>query len=83
MTNEKYYQRINKDILPFEEEYCTNEGSKDKGRIDCSYVIINNKKLTDIYLVELKVNDGVVDGTNGVNKHFIDINILIKFYYKI
>lgn len=78
MTNEKYYQRINKEILPFEEEYCTNEGSKDKGRIDCSYVIINNKKLTDIYLVELKVNDGVVDGTNGVNKHFIDINKMLK-----
>lgn len=69
-----------KDIYRFEEEYYTDEGikSNDKGRIDCVFVKINeniseNELDAELYLIELKVDSKVIGGSNGVNKHLIDI----------
>ena len=69
-----------KNIYRFEEEYYTSEKKNDdenKGRIDCVFAKIdeNSKSCynTEIYLIELKVDENVIDGTNGINKHLIDI----------
>lgn len=86
MINKNLYKRVNEKMLPFEEEYCTDEsdsGKKDRGRIDCSFVNIEGNclkdiYLKDIYLIELKVNENVVDGENGIHKHFIDIQNMLK-----
>ena len=61
----------NEECNEIDEECNIKDG--DRGRIDCIFVNIDNDKLKDIYMIELKVNEGVIDGTNGVNKHFIDI----------
>jgi len=89
---EKRYQQDlmnkyrNKNIFPFELEYYTWEKDEktedncsiDRGRIDSIFLNVDdNNKLKDIYMIELKVNENVVGGTNGVNKHFIDIYKLI------
>lgn len=71
-------------IYRFEEEYSTDElNSSEKGRIDCVFAKINketskNGYNTEIYLIELKVDEKVIDGTNGVHKHLIDIQNLCK-----
>ncbi len=66
-------------IYPFEEEYFIKEGKKkdeeENGRIDA---ILLSESGSDIFLIELKVNDNVIDGTNGVHKHLIDIEELFK-----
>ena len=84
---EKYYQHqfmTDKKVLKqfknlgidrlyrFEEEYYTYN-SQDKGRIDSVFVSLDGK---DLYLIELKVNRDVIKGTNGIHKHFIDIENL-------
>lgn len=74
-----------KNIYRFEEEYYTKEKSKkDRGRIDCIFVkidenskVINeDKPNAELYLIELKVDEGVIGGSNGVNKHLNDIEKL-------
>ncbi len=72
-----------KNIYRFEEEYYTsekNETNDDKGRIDCVFAKIDENSKdsfnTEIYLIELKVDENVIDGTNGINKHLIDIEKL-------
>lgn len=76
MTNKlvlKQFKQLGIDKLyRFEEEYYTFS-SQNKGRIDCVFVSLDGK---DIYLIELKVNRDVIKGTNGVHKHFIDIENL-------
>lgn len=59
-------------LYRFEEEYYT-KGKEDRGRIDSIFVSEEGK---DIYLIELKVNDNVIDGPNGIHKHLIDIENL-------
>lgn len=70
-----------KNIYRFEEEYYTSEeNNNDKGRIDCIFAKIdeNSKDYynTEIYLIELKVDEKVIDMNNGINKHLIDIGKL-------
>jgi len=89
---EKYYQHqfmlndfiLNKfkqlnvpNLYRFEEEYYTEENNdtKNKGRVDTIFVSLDGK---DIYLIELKVNDNVIGGTNGIHKHLIDIENLYE-----
>ena len=63
-----------KDMYKFEMEYPTNEGEKDKGRIDNVFVKIDkNTNTGEVYLIELKVDEKVIGGTNGIHKHLIDI----------
>lgn len=73
------FKKLGVDVYRFEEEYYTIEKG-DKGRIDTVFVSTDGK---DVYLIELKVNRNVVGGTNGIHKHFIDIeNLYIKYYSK-
>ena len=70
-----------KNLYRFEEEYYTDESKKDEnqsGRIDCLFLEINKDILTDIYLIELKVNENVLGNSNGIHKHLIDIENLLK-----
>ena len=90
-------------IYPFEEEYYIKEkDAKDNdsledeknGRIDSILFKMEKKVLTDVYLIELKVNADVVAGDNGVLTHLDDIKNLInktnfekqndkEFFYKL
>ena len=92
MTKNKlsYYSGLSS-VDPFEEEYYTRESDNDlrdddasdkRGRIDCIFVDTNENK-KDIYLIELKVNEGVIGKKNdlsehGINTHLDDINKLIN-----
>ena len=92
MTKNKlsYYCGLSS-VNPFEEEYYTRESNNDskdddasdkRGRIDCIFVDTNENK-KDIYLIELKVNEGVIGKRNdlsehGINTHLDDINKLIN-----
>ena len=49
-----------------------------KGRIDCIFSRIENDKLLDIYMIELKVNHKVILGSNGVLTHLDDIKYLMS-----
>lgn len=75
--NEESYRTIfgDKDVIPFEEEYYIVDGkeSDNNGRIDCVFYSKNGKSITDIYLIELKVDTGVIGGANGIHKHLLDI----------
>lgn len=78
----------------FEQEYGiknkrkTKSGNCKSGRIDCVFYKLKNKKIiTDIYLIELKVNKDVVLGDNGVITHLDDIREFLnceepKFSFK-
>jgi len=68
-------------IIPFEQEYNLKNKIRNKeGRIDCVFYQFDkiNKKITDIYLIELKVNEDVVAGNNGVLTHLDDIQSIIN-----
>lgn len=74
-------------IYPFEEEYyikekesedTTSDENEKNGRIDSVLFKMENKVLTDVYLIELKVNAEVVAGENGVLTHLDDIKNLIN-----
>lgn len=72
------------DMYPFEEEYYikekkTQKSSSDEknGRIDAVLYKRTGNLLKDIYLIELKVNEKVVAGDNGVLTHLDDIKNLI------
>lgn len=78
-------------IKYFEQEYgitnkerkveSDNGGKKQKdGRVDCVFYGIDEKsqKLTDIYLIELKVDEGVILGSNGVLTHLDDIYSFVQ-----
>lgn len=68
-----------KEITPFEEEYYINYPG---GRIDCVFYAVKDNVITDIYLIELKVDDKVLGGTNGIPTHLIDIeNIEENSFY--
>lgn len=77
---EKFGFKDNDIFYPFEEEYYTKESEKDsdgRGRIDNVFIKINEEKhIGEVYLIELKVNESVIDGTNGVHKHLKDIKEL-------
>lgn len=64
-----------KNMYKFEMEYPINEGVKnEKGRIDNVFVKIDKDKNTaEVYFIELKVDEKVIGGTNGIHKHLIDI----------
>lgn len=76
----------NKKVYPFEEEYYIIEDfSKSyfkkmdgNGRIDAIYIGEKDGKVTDIYLIELKVNENVVGGNNGIHKHLDNIKDLFS-----
>lgn len=76
MTNKlvlKQFKQLGIDKLyRFEEEYYTFNSQK-KGKIDSVFVSLDGK---DIYLIELKVNRDTIKGTNGIHKHFIDMEDL-------
>lgn len=62
----------------------TKKGTKDNdsGRIDCIFVDPKENK-SDIYLIELKVNEGVIGEVNnldyhGINTHLVDIDNLLQ-----
>lgn len=78
MTNKlvlKQFEKLGiKGLYRFEEEYYTFN-SEDRGRIDSVFVSMDGK---DVYLIELKVNGNVVDGSNGIHKHLIDIESLYE-----
>lgn len=90
--NEKKYQhqflvtttKINKDkdeisdLIPFEEEYFIVDGKEKEGRIDCIFYKKDNNMITDIYLIEIKVDEEVLGGSNGLHKHISDIKKLYK-----
>ena len=65
-------------IEPFEQEYPIKNKKgilKEKaGRIDAIFTRISGNVLEDIYMIELKVNDDVILGSNGVMTHLDDIN---------
>ena len=70
-----------KDLYRFEEEYYTDESNskeEDRGRVDCVFLKIDDDILTDIYLIELKVNESVVGKSNGIHKHLIDVEKLLS-----
>ncbi len=85
-----YYPNLSS-VIPFEEEYYTTrkeDDSKDddtsdkRGRIDCIFVDTKENK-NDIYLIELKVNEGVIGkkddlDEHGINTHLVDINNLLN-----
>ncbi len=69
----KQFKQLGVDkIYRFEQEFYTSK-NEDKGRIDSIFVSLNGE---DVYLIELKVNRNVVSGSNGIHKHFIDIENL-------
>ena len=76
----------NKNVSAFEEEYYiiekfskTNFIKMDgNGRIDAIYIGEKESKVTDIYLIELKVNENVVGGNNGIHKHLDNIKDLFS-----
>lgn len=66
-----------KTLIPFEEEYnieeeYTNNGDG-KGRIDCIFYSLKENVITDIYLIEIKINETVLGKENGIHKHLYDI----------
>ena len=72
------------DMYPFEEEYYIKEKKTGKtssdeknGRIDAVLYKRKGNLLEDIFLIELKVDETVVAGDNGVLTHLDDIKNLI------
>ncbi len=64
----------NKKIIPFEEEYPIGKNeNKSNGRIDCVFCSAQDNNITEIYLIEIKVDDTVILGDNGVLTHLDDI----------
>ena len=57
----------NQDEVEIENE--RNRGNK-KGRIDNIFIDFKNKK---VKFVELKIDDGVIGGSNGIHKHLLDM----------
>lgn len=78
-----------KTAIPFEEEYpLTNYHRKEKdsykkGRIDAIFYSFEKNEVTDIYLIELKVDEKVILGNNGVLTHLDDIQDIIDKRAKI
>lgn len=66
------------DLIPFEEEYFIVDGKEKDGRIDCVFYKENNNMITDIYLIEIKVDEDVFGGSNGLHKHISDIKKMYK-----
>ncbi len=62
-------------LYPFEKEYFILNTD---GRIDCIFFDIKENENADVYLIELKVNENVLGGNNGVHKHLSDIDKLLK-----
>ena len=72
-----------KNIIHFEQEYYNyeqgyNKVDDEKGRIDVVFLNVNDRKEGEVYLIELKYNDNVLDGSNGIHKHLIDIEKVIN-----
>ena len=67
---------FNNKVIPFECEYYIDEVKQD-GRIDVVFYSVNSTNnidtLTDLYLIELKVDTKVLGESNGVHKHLLDI----------
>ena len=51
------------------------------GRVDCIFYRLEENKLLDIYFVELKVNDEVVLGENGVLTHLDDMKGYLSHHH--
>ena len=83
MLNASKSNIFSKPVVPFEEEYpLTNYHRKEKdsyktGRIDTVFYSHKNNEITDIYLIELKVDEKVILGNNGVLTHLDDIQDII------
>lgn len=83
MLNASKSNIFSKDVIPFEEEYpLINYHRKENdsyktGRIDTIFYAFENKEITDIYLIELKVDEKVILGNNGVLTHLDDIQDII------
>lgn len=72
---EQEYSIINKD-----REVINKNGKKKKkdGRVDCVFYRVENNRLAEIYLIELKVDSRVILGSNGVMTHLDDIKYFIN-----
>lgn len=84
----------NIELYPFEQEYGITNYNKDRaknpdgqtekeigyksGRVDCVFYSVEENKLKDIYLIELKIDSGVIGGENGVYTHLDDIDSLFS-----
>lgn len=83
MLNASKSNIFTKVVIPFEEEYpLINYQRKENdsyktGRIDTIFYVFENKEITDIYLIELKVDEKVILGNNGVLTHLDDIQDII------
>lgn len=64
---------FNKDIEPFELEWVEENGNI-KARIDN---IFFDKEKNKIILCEVKYNEGVIGGTNGLHKHLHDMQYIL------
>lgn len=64
-----------KEVKSFEEEYYIKYPG---GRIDCIFYSVEVDLITDIYLIELKVDEKVLGGSNGIPTHLIDIENMNK-----
>ena len=73
----EYKDIFNENVLPFECEYYIDEKKKD-GRIDAIFYSYKDKTITDLYLIELKVDTKVLGGSNGIHKHLLDIKNINK-----
>ncbi len=79
---------FSKTVIPFEEEYPLINYSRKKngvcktGRIDTIFYSYEKKEITDVYLIELKVDEKVILGNNGVLTHLDDIQDIIDRRYK-
>ena len=79
MTDEKIKYKADefKDILRFEEEYYIADRT-DSGRIDNIFIKYNGDKTADLYLIELKYGNKVLDGDHGIIDHLEDIKDLMS-----
>lgn len=76
---EQEYGIINKDRKITQIDKNNHEKIKDKtGRVDCVFYRVKENILTDIYLIELKVDRKVILGSNGVMTHLDDIKYFVN-----
>lgn len=82
LRSKKMFSKNN--VKPFEEEYYIDEINKD-GRIDCIFYKDDQTFITNIYLIEIKVDTNVIGNSNGLHKHLLDIrhiNDMNEDFYK-
>lgn len=73
MESHNLSEIFGKDYLAYEEEFCLSKNDNDNaGRVDNLYIVKDNNEYK-VNFVEVKINDAVISGTNGIKKHLNDI----------